>query len=138
MLELILIRGLPGSGKTTVAKQFKRLGFKHLEADMYFTDTNGGYTYMPSQIGWAHQWCRENADEALSLGKSVVVANTFSRVWEMEPYFELAEKYKIKPLVIQCCGQFVSEHGVPEETIERMRARWEPYPPLPLSLSQKC
>ena len=37
---LYIIRGIPGSGKSSLAKS---LGGKHVEADMYHLDENGNY-----------------------------------------------------------------------------------------------
>lgn len=34
--ELVLIRGLPGSGKSTMAEVLAQVGYEHFEADMYF------------------------------------------------------------------------------------------------------
>lgn len=48
-MKLTLIRGLPGSGKTTLAKQ---LGVLHVEADMYFM-RDGRYQF---EDGKAPSW----------------------------------------------------------------------------------
>ncbi len=43
--NLILIRGLPGSGKTTFAKELaSTFGVKHYEADMFF-EVDGVYKF---------------------------------------------------------------------------------------------
>jgi len=84
--ELVLIRGLPGSGKSTMALVLAQVGYVHYEADMYFMQ-DGQYQYDSRQVRQAHQWCREQTLRALQAGKRVVVSNTFTRLQEMEPYF---------------------------------------------------
>ena len=53
--ELVLIRGLPGSGKSTIAKELAVTGFEHFEADMFFP-VDGVYRYEASRIRHAHTW----------------------------------------------------------------------------------
>ena len=136
MKELFLLRGLPGSGKSTLAKS---IGGIHIEADMYFLTINGEYEFDPSQLKYAHQWCQNSVEEAmtwdenpeiefLSAGVSrIVVSNTFTQEWEMKPYFELAEKYgyKVLSLIVENRHGGTNQHGVPEEKIEQMRNRFE-------------
>ena len=57
----------------------------------------------------------------------IVVSNTFTRAWEMEPYFELAEKYgyKVHTLVVENRHGGVNEHNVPAEEIEQMKNRFK-------------
>lgn len=121
--RLVLIRGLPGSGKSTIAKMLD--GFVHLEADMFFTKENGEYIYEREKIKAAHEWCQAQAFSLLSLGGSVVVSNTFTRHREMAPYFEIADALGIKPSVIVATGNFKNVHDVPDEVIAKMRERWE-------------
>ncbi len=51
---LYIVRGIPGSGKSTFAKT---LGGQHYEADMFFIDENGVYNFDFTKIKDAHQWC---------------------------------------------------------------------------------
>ena len=53
MKQLILLRGLPGSGKSTFAKS---LGGIHIEADQYFMQ-DGEYKFDASQLKHAHNYC---------------------------------------------------------------------------------
>lgn len=56
MTTLILIRGCPGSGKTTLAKKLVENSdskTKHFEADQYFTDASGNYKWDGMKIGEA-------------------------------------------------------------------------------------
>lgn len=125
MGELVLIRGLPGSGKTTIAKAMA--GYSHYEADQYFSRVDGEYRFDPAQLKDAHQWCQDCVDDELADGQNVVVANTFSQRWEMQPYMNMAKRMGIKVRVITAKGRFESIHGVPAEKIEAMRQRWEEF-----------
>lgn len=124
-MELVLIRGLPGSGKTTMARGTMFEDFAHYEADMFFTDESGAYHYDRDKIKDAHEWCQREAFKALANGKSVVVSNTFTRRFEMEPYFEMAKTFGIEPRIMEATGNWPNVHGVPAEVVEKMRQRWE-------------
>ena len=123
MKELYLLRGLPGSGKSTLAKS---LGGKHLEADMYFIDSEGEYKFDAAKLKKAHNWCQSNTELAMALGEKIVVSNTFTQEWEMKPYFELAEKYgyRVYSLIVENRHGGVNEHGVPEESLQKMEDRF--------------
>ena len=121
-MELVLIRGLPGSGKSTMAKSMA--GYDHYEADMFFV-RDGEYRYDAVRIKDAHEWCQRKAREALADGKRVVVSNTFTRRFEMEPYFVMARAFGAGLRIVEATGKWENVHGVPEEVVERMRKRWE-------------
>lgn len=122
-MELVLIRGLPGSGKSTLAKSMP--AHHHLEADMYFVQPHVGYVFDKSKISSAHGWCQSEARRMLEAGRNVVVSNTFTQKWEIQPYLDIAASLNVHVRVIEATGNFKNVHGVPDEAIERMRARWE-------------
>lgn len=126
-MTLIIVRGLPGSGKTTLAYALVRSGLvlNHHEADQFFTDEDGAYNYLKSKIGKAHEWCIGCVEDSLKNGESCVVSNTFVRKREMKPYFELAERYGVDVQVITAQGPWKNEHDVPDEVITRMKQNWE-------------
>lgn len=121
-VELVLIRGIPGSGKTTLARAMA--GFEHFEADMFFEGPDGSYNYDRAKIRDAHDWCKRKTREALLKGRRVVVCNTFRQFREMEPYFAMAKAVGIETQVLEATGQWQNIHGVPDEMVERMRQRW--------------
>ena len=127
--QLIVIRGLPGSGKTTMAGVLAKIDYKHFEADMFF-EVDGTYRYDATRIRDAHAWCQRMTRDALARGENVVVSNTFTHLREMQPYFEMDAK-TIR--VIEAQGKWASVHAVPSEMLERMASRWEPYSaPMPM------
>jgi predicted kinase len=123
-MKIVLIRGLPGSGKSTLAREYAARGFVHVEADMFF-ERDGRYEYRPDRVRDAHRWCQRQAERALRQGRSVVVANTFVRKWEMQPYLEMAQRHGAEVDVIVATGRWQNVHGVPPEKVAEMAARWE-------------
>lgn len=122
MIELVLIRGIPGSGKSTMARAMS--GFYHLEADMFF-ELNGVYRYDASKIRDAHEWCQRETFKSLANGKSVVVSNTFTQRFEIEPYSKIAETFGIKLRILEAKGRWTNIHNIPANIIEKMEKRWE-------------
>lgn len=139
---LYIIRGLPGSGKSTFADalvaslhstELGRYKAIKVEADQFFMSSNGhGETYNFDRrfLGAAHDECYARTIRYLRSGYSVAVANTFTTKREVERYTNGLQRTGLAHVVpvalIVCTGRFKSLHGVPDKAIEKMRDRWEP------------
>ena len=133
--QLILISGLPGCGKTSLAKSIvtnSRLNIKHFEADDYFT-SNGVYKHNQEEIQLAHDACIANTRQALldTTVDKVIVANTFIRMHERQPYVDMfLEIDHVTEISFQYpCNGTGSTKDIPQEKLEIMRSRLQ-YPPL--------
>lgn len=136
MTTLVLVRGLPGSGKNAFAETILSGKAKSrasvVSADDYF-ETSGGYKFDPLQLPQAHAACQQRTERLLRFDSTVVVANTFSQRWELEFYFQIASRLVVRTHVVDLYdGGLTDEelaarnkHGVPVETIAQMRGLWE-------------
>ena len=125
-LRLYVIRGLPGSGKSSLAKELIIDHGKVFSADDYF-ERSGQYIFNPAKLPEAHDECRENVRKAMeSKCPKIAIHNTFSKRWEAEPYFALAKKFGYSVSVIECQSNFGNIHNVPNDKILKMIERWEP------------
>jgi len=128
---LLLIRGLPGSGKTTMAERisdFMPGEVSRFEADMFFTDGES-YNFDPLRIQEAHDWCIDCTFNALMRDRKVIVSNAFTRNWEMARYSLMASLIGVPFSIIEAKGDFESVHGVTVEGKEAMKERWESIDP---------
>lgn len=125
--QLYLIRGLPGAGKSTLAATIADAHgiCEWLEADDYFLK-DGEYVFDATKLHQAHKLCLQNTEDAMAEGWGVVVSNTFTTEKEMKPYLALAEEYgyAVTSIIVENRRGGKSVHNVPQETIDKMRARF--------------
>jgi len=88
---LYIVRGIPGSGKSTFAKRLVGEDFLVCEADKYFINQeNGKYEFDISKIKDAHKWCQNIVENYMrdsmindQYYPEIAVSNTFTQEWEM-------------------------------------------------------
>lgn len=128
MCKLILIRGLPGSGKSTFAESLKKNDSTVIvEADQYFIDSDGVYKFDASKLGAAHLSCYNRAEHFMKSGfETVIVSNTFTKESEINPYIKLGRKYEYVTfsIVVENRHNGKSVHDVPDVTMSKMKNRF--------------
>ena len=130
---LIIIRCVAGSGKSSFANLIWQSEVI-FEADKYFYK-DGTYQFDKNKLHDAHKWCQKQVEEAMILHDTskgqycaeIIVSNTSTTEKEMQPYIDLAKKYdyKVTSLIVENRHGGKSIHSVPEETIEKMKQRFE-------------
>ena len=127
--SLILLRGLPGSGKTTLAKVLSENNtYPVFSVDDFFTDANGNYVFNHRENHLAYADCVARTEAAMINEIAlIIVDNTFTLEWEMEPYFKLAseKKYRLHCVTVENRHGGHNTHGVPEEHIQRMAVKYK-------------
>jgi len=124
MKYLILLRGVPGAGKSTVAELLSENGKYPICTSDDFFMINGEYKFDYSKIGIAHKQCQEKAEISMKNGyNKVFIANTNVKLTEINEYYKLAEKYnyRVISLIVENRHNGESIHGVPLEKIEEMK-----------------
>ena len=130
---LTLVRGVPGSGKSTFAK-FIWSDYAICEADKFFYDKEGNYNFDASKLKQAHEWCRNEVETRMKDNgvnpqyyPEIVVSNTFTQEWEMDEYFKLAEKYgyTVFTIIMENRHGGKNTHGVPDDKLEQMKKRFQ-------------
>ena len=146
MNRMIIMRGLPGSGKSTMAKAIYDqylLEYIHGDStcpvrlstdDIFMAD--GQYLWDFKSLGKAHALNQEKTMVALQKGLSpVIIDNTNTTYSEIKPYMEIGKYYNCSFSIRESMTDWAFEpeilfkknsHGVPLDVINKMLQRWEP------------
>lgn len=127
--DLIVIRGLPGSGKSTLCALLSENGqYPVFSIDDYFTGADGHYSFRYEDNHKAYSHCRERCQKAMEAGCArIFLDNVFSMDWEMQPYFEMADQhgYRVHVLTAENYHGGSNVHGVSREQLEKMAAKFK-------------
>lgn len=146
MQKLIILRGLPGSGKSYLADEivdkytykFYRGSYGwhwRIRSTDDFWNRNDKYEFRLDLASIAHQWNQSQvAYDMFNAIELIIVDNTNTTLAEMQPYLDLAVKFgydvKIKEPQTEwaknpeLCWK-KNSHGVPLEVIQKMTDRWQ-------------
>lgn len=137
---LVLLRGLPGSGKSYLAQSIiKHCKFDprlHIfSADDFFYDVNGDYVYNVNRLSEAHEFTHNRTLKKMREGWSpVIIDNTNMKQWEMYPYVKFAIKYHYVIEILEPVTPWArspwqlaerNRHKVPRDKISLMLEKYE-------------
>ena len=148
--NLILLRGVSGAGKSTVAELF--IDATIISTDDFFikkdwcticddgepndeicNENHNKYVFDANSLVENHMKCTVKAEQVMNTAKIVnaihtlVIHNTFTKEWEMTPYLILAAKYgyTVHTLIVENRHGSDSIHDVPQTSVDAQRKRFE-------------
>lgn len=140
-MNLYIMRGIPGSGKSTMARHILAQSLSEgadgaiFSTDDYFMSPQGDYVFDPVKLAAAHAWNQDRAVRAMDKLDTIIIDNTNILKAHYANYVAEAKArgYRINIVTVGSFDpDFVQEcamrntHRVPLHTIQRMAQNFEP------------
>lgn len=135
--QFILLRGIPGSGKSTRAKELAGEFGQVFSTDDYWHINEGGtYQFDINKLGKAHKWNQRRSLAAFGAVPIIVIDNTNTTLKELRSYMPHIKRardmgYQVRVEEAGTSWAFdIDEcfkkgtHNVPKETLEKMYNRY--------------
>jgi len=121
-MKVIIVRGLPGTGKSTwIQNNFDLDPHTKCSADNFFY-SGKDYKFNPEKVEDAHKYCFRTFAEALDREDPlVIVDNVAHRLHNVSPYMKLAQLkgYEVEVILMYCPDPWDAwnrnQHGVPKD-----------------------
>lgn len=127
--SLIMLRGLPGAGKSTLAKLLAEDGrWPVYSVDEFFVDPQGNYQFDYTQNHLAYKQCLANTESAMKSGiQKIFIDHTLTIDWELEQYFKLAQslQYRVFVMTVENRHHGQNHHGIPESQLQKMAEKYK-------------
>jgi len=143
MIHITLMRGIPGSGKSTIARLLCQLNIDVMSTDDYWylpgPPGDGLYKFDIREITAAHIWNQKRVEDAIKRNAgnefylNLVVDNTNISSHAVAPYFDMAVKYNCAISILtvdtpleECLRRNAlrpKDRQVPESAIRKMHSQ---------------
>jgi predicted kinase len=128
--KLVMVVGLPGTGKSTFSRALAAsIGAHHLNSDVVRTELDLRGKYSPKDKAKVYQALKEQTGRLLNAGSTVIVDATLYLEKLRQPYTELAQQ-------LGCPTLWIELHARTETIKERVSEK-RPYSEADLAVHQK-
>lgn len=130
----IIVRGLPSTGKSLIAKLLIQNGGTAISVDEYLTTPDGEYCFSKDNFIEAQKCCRVDCEALMEKGeKLIVLHNSLAEAWEAKDYFDLVQKYEYQLHILNMYDAGCNDvelasrnlHAMPAHLIQKMRQKWD-------------
>lgn len=129
MKNVIILRGLPGAGKSSLSDLLSG-GNQDIvcEADQFQLNSKGEYEFKRERLHYAHGKCFDKFKALVDKGEeTIILSNTSTKRKEFIQYYKYAydNDYRVTVTVVENYHGNKSIHDVPEEAMDAMRERFQ-------------
>lgn len=122
--QTIILRGLPGSGKSTKTRE-SQLDAVVCSADDFLIEPDGSYFWTKERRTQAHYACLKKFTANIQTEKTLIVDNTNTTIAEIAPYYALSKAFgrSTTILTFDISPELSAQrnlHQVPGSAIRRM------------------
>lgn len=135
-MTLYIMQGIPGSGKSTIARMIQdQTGAFICSTDDLWYDCNGTYIFDVTKLAEKHKANQCHVRGFLELGCDVIVDNTNIKKSEAKPYLDMAKEFGADVQIIRVQADLETcikrnaarseDRRVPEDVIRRKHFEME-------------
>lgn len=126
--QMILMQGVPGSGKSSIATIIANHINAKVVSNDYYMVKNNKYCFEPARLNECIEKCQDDAERYAEEGWNLIVDNVNAEPFTVDYYFDLAERHNYRVMVIrtsrssnECFRENI--HNVPPQSIINMHGR---------------